>query len=155
MLKNSSQLKTVVIVRGSGECRVLTICRHYARPSVEAIRKLQRAGETRGPSGDPRTTKTTTIKQETPLAAYFPHLSNKRHHWLHTIHIQQTRDLIGCVLSAFNKQETSLAAYYPHSSNKCIPAYPYVKQNNCSFLKFMFLFFHYIEPLSNVITRVA
>jgi len=118
MLKNSSQLKTVVIVRGSGECRVLTICRHYARPSVEAIRKLQRAGETRGPSGDPRTTKTTTIKQETPLAAYFPHSSIKRPHWLHTFHIYQSRDIIGCILFTFNKQETSLAVSYPHSTNK-------------------------------------
>jgi len=60
----------------------------------------------------------TFINQETSLAAYFPHLSIKRHHWLHTIHIQQTRDLIGCVLSAFNKQETSLAVSYPHSTNK-------------------------------------
>ena len=45
---------------------MLTLRRHYARPSVESDRgytKAPRAGETRGLSGDPRTTKTTADRR--------------------------------------------------------------------------------------------
>jgi len=37
----------VLVVRGSGEGRVLTVRRHYARPSVESDR-----GYTKAPEGD-------------------------------------------------------------------------------------------------------
>ena len=35
----------VLVVRGSGECRVLTLRRHYARPSVESDRGYTKAPE--------------------------------------------------------------------------------------------------------------
>ena len=79
MLKNSSRSKTVVlVVRGSGEGRVLPLRRHYAQPPVESDRGYTKApeggrdkGTFRGPS-DEQDKYEFTPGKEIPITATKP-----------------------------------------------------------------------------------